>query len=237
MPPFRLVATFRQQVHVTCQIARVEVFWVDPRQQVHVLVLGPQLRGHPARPVALHVIDQAADEIGDQVRAQGPARPEIAEDPDHAGHAGKHHAAIGDRVGEVERLTVDLKGNVAKHAQIEPGSCDDDVCVDIDTHFTPNYRPWRQRITFIPDGDFLQAIRASKASVVTGEIETLTESGLLLKSGKSLAGEPSNIVNKSSNGRLLPANLHVNPKSSVTKGQKMSQGEVRRRLTATFKPI
>ena len=57
---------------------------------------------------------------------------------------------------------------------------------DIDTHFTPNYRPWRQRIAFIPDGDFLQAIRASKASVVTDEIETFTESGLLLKSGKSL---------------------------------------------------
>ena len=57
---------------------------------------------------------------------------------------------------------------------------------DIDTHFTPNYRPWRQRIAFIPDGDFLQAIRAGKASVVTDEIETFTESGLLLKSGKSL---------------------------------------------------
>jgi hypothetical protein len=69
MLPFRLVATFRQQVHVTCQIARVEVFWVDPRQQGHVLVLGPQLRRHPARPLVLHVIDQAADEIGDQVRA------------------------------------------------------------------------------------------------------------------------------------------------------------------------
>jgi cation diffusion facilitator CzcD-associated flavoprotein CzcO len=57
---------------------------------------------------------------------------------------------------------------------------------DIDTHFTPNYRPWRQRIAFIPDGDFLQAIGAGKASVVTDEIETFTETGLLLKSGQSL---------------------------------------------------
>ena len=24
---------------------------------------------------------------------------------------------------------------------------------DIETHFTPNYRPWRQRIAFVPDGD------------------------------------------------------------------------------------
>jgi cation diffusion facilitator CzcD-associated flavoprotein CzcO len=57
---------------------------------------------------------------------------------------------------------------------------------DIDTHFTPKYRPWRQRIAFIPDGDFLQAIAAGKASVVTDEIESFIETGLLLKSGQSL---------------------------------------------------
>jgi cation diffusion facilitator CzcD-associated flavoprotein CzcO len=57
---------------------------------------------------------------------------------------------------------------------------------DIDTHFTPRYRPWRQRIAFVPDGDFLQAIRAGKASVVTDEIETFTEDGILLRSGKVL---------------------------------------------------
>src|SRR5438046_3450835 len=38
---------------------------------------------------------------------------------------------------------------------------------DVDTHFAPDYRPWRQRIAFIPDGDLLQAVRAGKASVVT----------------------------------------------------------------------
>jgi cation diffusion facilitator CzcD-associated flavoprotein CzcO len=57
---------------------------------------------------------------------------------------------------------------------------------DIETHFTPSYRPWRQRIAFVPDADFLQAIRAGKASVVTDEIETFTESGILLKSGAKL---------------------------------------------------
>jgi cation diffusion facilitator CzcD-associated flavoprotein CzcO len=60
---------------------------------------------------------------------------------------------------------------------------------DIDTHFTPSYRPWRQRIAFIPDGDLLQAIRRGKASVVTDEIETFTESGIQLKSGKSLTAD------------------------------------------------
>jgi cation diffusion facilitator CzcD-associated flavoprotein CzcO len=57
---------------------------------------------------------------------------------------------------------------------------------DVATHFTPRYRPWRQRIAFIPDGDFLEAIHAGKASVVTDEIESFTASGILLKSGRVL---------------------------------------------------
>lgn len=57
---------------------------------------------------------------------------------------------------------------------------------DIETHFTPSYRPWRQRIAFIPDGDLFKGIKAGKASVVTDEIETITENGILLRSGKTL---------------------------------------------------
>ena len=60
---------------------------------------------------------------------------------------------------------------------------------DIDTHFTPDYRPWRQRIAFVPDGDFFQAINSGQASIVTDEIEKFTEKGLLLKSGKELEAE------------------------------------------------
>jgi cation diffusion facilitator CzcD-associated flavoprotein CzcO len=57
---------------------------------------------------------------------------------------------------------------------------------DIATHFTPRYRPWRQRIAFVPDADLFQAIKRGKASVVTDEIERFTENGILLKSGKTL---------------------------------------------------
>ena len=60
---------------------------------------------------------------------------------------------------------------------------------DIATHFTPKYRPWRQRLAFVPDGDLFQGIRAAKASVVTDEIETFTERGVLLKSGKELKAD------------------------------------------------
>jgi len=57
---------------------------------------------------------------------------------------------------------------------------------DIATHFTPKYRPWRQRIAFIPDGDLFLGIKSGNASVVTDEIERFTETGILLKSGKAL---------------------------------------------------
>ncbi|MFN0314695.1 MAG: flavin-containing monooxygenase [Burkholderiales bacterium] len=59
----------------------------------------------------------------------------------------------------------------------------------VQAHFTPNYRPWRQRIAFIPDGDFFQAVRDGKVSVVTDEIERFTRDGLLLKSGKVLEAD------------------------------------------------
>ncbi len=54
------------------------------------------------------------------------------------------------------------------------------------THFTPTYRPWRQRIAFVPEGDLFAGIRAGKADVVTDEIDTFTETGIKLKSGKTL---------------------------------------------------
>ncbi|MGD9512178.1 MAG: flavin-containing monooxygenase, partial [Geminicoccaceae bacterium] len=57
---------------------------------------------------------------------------------------------------------------------------------DIATHFTPRYRPWRQRLAFVPDGDLFRAIAAGNASVVTGEIETFTPTGVRLRSGGQL---------------------------------------------------
>ena len=60
---------------------------------------------------------------------------------------------------------------------------------DIDKHFTPSYRPWRQRIAFVPDGDLFRGIRAGKASVVTDEIERFTETGIQLKSGRHLEAD------------------------------------------------
>ena len=60
---------------------------------------------------------------------------------------------------------------------------------DIEKHFTPKYRPWRQRIAFIPDGDLFKGIASGKASVVTDEIDRFTRKGVLLKSGKELEAD------------------------------------------------
>ena len=56
---------------------------------------------------------------------------------------------------------------------------------DVDKHFTPSYRPWRQRIAFVPDADLFKAISDGRASVVTDDIDRFTEKGILLKSGES----------------------------------------------------
>jgi cation diffusion facilitator CzcD-associated flavoprotein CzcO len=57
---------------------------------------------------------------------------------------------------------------------------------DIDTHFTPSYNPWDQRLCVVPDGDLFKAIKAGTASVVTDHIDTFTETGIALQSGATL---------------------------------------------------
>ncbi|HQZ35687.1 MAG TPA: NAD(P)/FAD-dependent oxidoreductase [Ilumatobacteraceae bacterium] len=62
---------------------------------------------------------------------------------------------------------------------------------DVATHFTPSYNPWDQRMCLVPNGDLFAAIRSGKASVVTDEIDTFTETGIRLKSGTHL---PADII-------------------------------------------
>ncbi len=57
---------------------------------------------------------------------------------------------------------------------------------DVDTHFTPSYDPWDQRLCVVPDGDLFEAIKAGDATVVTDHIDTFTKTGILLESGDEL---------------------------------------------------
>ena len=69
-------------------------------------------------------------------------------------------------------------------AELGPG-------IDLQKHFTPRYNPWDQRLCLVPDGDLFKAIREHKASIVTDEIETFTQTGLKLRSGEEL---PADII-------------------------------------------
>jgi cation diffusion facilitator CzcD-associated flavoprotein CzcO len=60
---------------------------------------------------------------------------------------------------------------------------------DVDTHFTPRYNPWDQRMCVVPNGDLFKAIKDGRASVVTDHIATFTEKGIRLESGQELEAD------------------------------------------------
>ncbi|MFW6067558.1 MAG: flavin-containing monooxygenase [Myxococcota bacterium] len=60
---------------------------------------------------------------------------------------------------------------------------------DVETHFNPPYDPWDQRVCLVPDGDLFRVLKAGKASVVTDHIETFTEDGIRLRSGRVLEAD------------------------------------------------
>jgi len=60
---------------------------------------------------------------------------------------------------------------------------------DVQTHFTPRYNPWDQRLCLVPDNDLFTSLKSGRASVVTDHIERFTPTGILLKSGKEIAAD------------------------------------------------
>lgn len=56
----------------------------------------------------------------------------------------------------------------------------------VDEHFKPAYNPWDQRLCAVPDADMFRVIREGRASVVTDRIDTFTETGIRLQSGREL---------------------------------------------------
>jgi cation diffusion facilitator CzcD-associated flavoprotein CzcO len=60
---------------------------------------------------------------------------------------------------------------------------------DIETDFTPSYKPWDQRLCLVPDSDLFESLKSGKSSIVTDQIERITENGILLRSGRELAAD------------------------------------------------
>jgi monooxygenase len=57
---------------------------------------------------------------------------------------------------------------------------------DVETHFTPSYDPWDQRLCLIPNGDLYKAIRRGTAVVETGQIDSITPAGVRMASGEEI---------------------------------------------------
>lgn len=120
-----------------------------------------------------------ADELADQLRA--------LEIDEHWIHAivrkkllAEQKARIYRAEQEPEAVTKEMLAAVREHLGPD---------VDIDKHFTPSYRPWQQRVAFVPEGDFFEPFREGKASVVTDHIERFTPKGLKMQSGQEVEAD------------------------------------------------
>lgn len=60
---------------------------------------------------------------------------------------------------------------------------------DVETHFTPRYDPWDQRLCLVPNGDLFEALRSGRASVVTDHIDRFVERGVRLRSGETIEAD------------------------------------------------
>jgi len=60
---------------------------------------------------------------------------------------------------------------------------------DVDGNFEPRYNPWDERVCLVPGGDLFRSLSSGKADVVTDRIETFTEKGLKLASGRELEAD------------------------------------------------
>ena len=113
--------------------------------------------------------------------------------PAKAAYAAARWKNVGLSIGGYwvsRRYPAFMKALILKHAKralngrdFTPGDADK---FDADTHFSPRYNPWDERMCLAPDADFFKSIRAGKSSVVTDSVETFTATGVQLKSGKHL---------------------------------------------------
>ncbi len=62
---------------------------------------------------------------------------------------------------------------------------------DVESHFTPRYDPWDQRLCVVPDGDLFTVLSDGRAEIVTDTVATFTAQGIRLASGREL---PADVV-------------------------------------------
>lgn len=96
---------------------------------------------------------------------------------------------------------------------------------DYDTHLTPPYDPWDQRLCVVPGADLFKAIHSHKVDVVTDVIERFTSTGIALRSGQELDAD---IVVSATGLKVVP----MGGAEIVVDGEKVDLGS-----TFTYKSL
>jgi cation diffusion facilitator CzcD-associated flavoprotein CzcO len=120
------------------------------------------------------------NELADRLRQIGIDEPTV--------HRVVRAQLMYDRDATIKRAKVDPDG-VFEDLKKLIRKFSGDENFQFEPHFTPKYRPWQQRLAFCPEGDVFKAVSSGKASVVTDEIETFTEKGVLTKSGEEIEAD------------------------------------------------
>ncbi|KAK8073595.1 Cyclohexanone monooxygenase [Apiospora phragmitis] len=79
--------------------------------------------------------------------------------------------------------------------------------VPVDPHFTPRYDPWRQRLCLDPNGAFYQAFHRPNVRLITGDIDTVTEHGIRMRSGETV--ESDVIVTATGHRMVLGGSIEI----------------------------
>ncbi|KAI0387176.1 putative flavin-binding monooxygenase [Hypomontagnella monticulosa] len=56
--------------------------------------------------------------------------------------------------------------------------------IDVETHFSPRYNPWEQRLCLDPDAAFLKSLHRPNVHLITDKIETVTSNGIKMRDGQ-----------------------------------------------------
>jgi monooxygenase len=71
---------------------------------------------------------------------------------------------------------------------------------DLETHLSPTYNPWDQRVCMAADGDFFEVLRDGSASIVTATLDRFTPTGVRLQDGTEL---PADVIVTATGLRLM----------------------------------
>ncbi len=120
-------------------------------------------------------------------RSDGLARTVLAVLPPKAAHNVMRwkNVLVGQGTYTLSRRRPDLAKRLIRRAQKHylPAG------FDADTHLTPPYDPWDQRLCMVPDGDLFAAVSSGRASMVTDAVERLEPDGVRLSSGRVLEAD------------------------------------------------